>query len=166
MSRDSFDPSPEKIDIILIDQAFLFRAQPRILSCEACNPDAEIPFDWILDQLTGRSGSTTDYVLQLPATCLQCGGEICEKTLVDDATRLDDSPLLDRTTELGRVLFSQDKDLLKVATECQRTGITFAGVIYAHQLRVTIGRSPEDLELIAKATDLEEWGNRVEFLPL
>ena len=36
----------------------------------------------------------------------------------DNATRLDDSPLLNRTTELGRVLFSEDKDLLKPVT-CQ-----------------------------------------------
>ena len=85
---------------------------------------------------------------------------------IDNATRLDDSPLLERATELGRILFSQDKDLLKVATQRQRTSIAFAGVIYAHQLRVSIGRCVEDLELIAKATDLEEWRNRVEFLPL
>ena len=85
---------------------------------------------------------------------------------MDNATRLDDSPLVDRTIELGRVLFSQDKDLLKVATQRQRTGVAFAGVIYAHQLRVSIGRCVGDLELIAKATDPEEWSNRVEFLPL
>ena len=84
----------------------------------------------------------------------------------DNATRLEDSPLLDRTTELVRVLFLQDKDLLKVATQRQRTGVAFAGVIYAHQLRVSIGRCVGDLELIAKATDPEEWSNRVEFLPL
>ena len=46
----------------------------------------------------------------------------------DNATQLEDSPLLDRTTELVRVLFSQDKDLLKVATQRQRTGVAFAGV--------------------------------------
>ena len=34
----------------------------------------------------------------------------------DNATRLEDSPLLDRATALGRVLFSQDKDLLKVSS--------------------------------------------------
>ena len=58
------------------------------------------------------------------------------------------------------------EDLLKVATQRQRAGVAFAGVIYAHQLRISIGQCVEDLELIAKATDLEEWGNRVEFLPL
>ena len=33
----------------------------------------------------------------------------------DGAARLDDDPLLDRATSLGRVLFSQDQDLLAIA---------------------------------------------------
>jgi len=33
----------------------------------------------------------------------------------DDASELDDSTLLDRATELGRVLFTQDDDLLREA---------------------------------------------------
>jgi hypothetical protein len=33
----------------------------------------------------------------------------------DNATRLDDPPLLDRAAELKRILFSRDKDLLKIA---------------------------------------------------
>ena len=44
-------------------------------------------------------------------------------------------------------------------------GIPFAGVIYAHQLRITIGRCVKDLELIAKAGEPEEMVNRVEYLP-
>ena len=34
------------------------------------------------------------------------------------------------------------------------------------QLRVTIGQMVEDLELIARATSLEEWRGRIEYLPL
>jgi len=60
-----------------------YRAQRQIISCEACNPDAEIPFDWLLDRLTDRSGSTSDYVLVHTLTCLQCGAEITEKTLIE-----------------------------------------------------------------------------------
>jgi len=45
-------------------------------------------------------------------------------------------------------------------------GETFAGVVYAHQLRVNIGRCIADLELIAKATEPEDWLNRLEYLPL
>ncbi len=37
----------------------------------------------------------------------------------DDATRLEDPPLLDRATELDRVLFSRDKDLLKIAINAE-----------------------------------------------
>jgi len=84
----------------------------------------------------------------------------------DNAARLLDPGLLDRARELGRVLFTQDEDLLAEATRRQRAGESFAGVVYAHQLRVNIGRCIADLELIAKATDPEDWLNRVEYLPL
>lgn len=84
----------------------------------------------------------------------------------DGTARLTDPALLDRAMQRGRVLFSQDEDLLAEATRRQRTGEAFSGVVYAHQLRVTIGRCIQDLELIAKATDPEDWRNRVEYLPL
>ncbi|RME49956.1 MAG: hypothetical protein D6796_03995 [Caldilineae bacterium] len=77
-----------------------------------------------------------------------------------------DSVLLDRATELQRVLFSQDEDLLVEAKRRQMEGIPFGGVIYAHQLRATIGTCVRDLELIAKLAEPEELLNRVEFLPL
>jgi len=75
-----------------------------------------------------------------------------------------DALLLDRATELQRVLFSQDEDLLAEAKQRQVEGTAFTGVIYAHQLRITIGRCGQDLELIAKAAEVEELVNRVEYL--
>jgi predicted nuclease of predicted toxin-antitoxin system len=84
----------------------------------------------------------------------------------DGASRLDDSELLDRASELERVLFTQDDDLLAEATRRQRGGIPFRGVIYAHQLRVPIGICVRDLEIIAMAAEPEDLTNRVEFLPL
>ena len=78
----------------------------------------------------------------------------------------DDDRLLDRATELQRVLFTQDEDLLAEAKHRQVEGIPFGGVIYAHQLRITIGRCVQDLELIAKAGEPEDLANRVEYLPL
>ncbi len=77
-----------------------------------------------------------------------------------------DDVLLDRAGELQRVFFTQDEDLLIEAARRQRDGIPFVGVIYAHQLRVTISVCVHDLELIAKAATLEELANRVEYLPL
>ena len=54
--------------------------------------------------------------------------------------------LLRRATELGRVLVSQDEDLLR---EGARRWLSerkdFSGIIYAHQLRITIGQMVEDL---------------------
>jgi len=85
---------------------------------------------------------------------------------LDGTTELEDSALLDRATELGRVLFSQDEDLLAEATKRQRSGKHFGGVIYAHQLGITIGRAINDLEVLAQAGTSEEFANRVEYLPL
>jgi hypothetical protein len=85
---------------------------------------------------------------------------------IDGAGELDDPALLDRATMLNRVLFSQNQDLLIEETRRQRSAIPFAGVIYAHQLYVTIGRCISDLELIAKLCAPEDLANRVEFLPL
>lgn len=68
----------------------------------------------------------------------------------------DDDRLLDRATELQRVLFTQDEDLLAEAKHRQVEDIPFGGVIYAHQLRITIGRCVQDLELVAKAGEPDE----------
>ena len=84
----------------------------------------------------------------------------------DGAAQHEDPALLDRATELGRVLFSQDDDLLREANKRQRSGEHFTGVIYAHQLNITVGNSINELELIAKATDLDEWFNNTVHLPL
>ncbi len=85
---------------------------------------------------------------------------------LDGTTKLDDPALLDRATVLGRVLFSQDDDLLAEATRRQRFGQPFGGVIYAHQLGITIGQAINDLEILAQAGSVAEFANRVEYLPL
>jgi hypothetical protein len=84
----------------------------------------------------------------------------------DGARRLSDDLLLDRATALGRVLFSQDEDLLREAAQRQERGVPFTGVIYAHQLKVTIGQCIRDLELLAHAGAPEDFANRVQYLPL
>jgi len=45
-------------------------------------------------------------------------------------------------------------------------GLRLPGVIYGHQLNITIGMCIKDLELIAKATTSSELKNEVIFLPL
>jgi hypothetical protein len=62
--------------------ATLRRAERLIESCEGCD-DAELPFDNILDRVTGSDPSVTDYVLEAPAKCPYCKREVFEKTLVE-----------------------------------------------------------------------------------
>jgi predicted nuclease of predicted toxin-antitoxin system len=84
----------------------------------------------------------------------------------DGAAKLDDDVLLDRVAALGRIIFTRDVDFLAHARERQRTGVAFSGVVYAHQLKASIGQCVADLELIAKAYEPEDMLNRVEYLPL
>ncbi len=84
----------------------------------------------------------------------------------DGTDQLNDEHLLQRAHELKRALFTQDDDLLEEAAKCHRAGKPFSGVIYAHQLRVTIGVCVQDLEIIAKSADENDMENQVIFLPL
>lgn len=45
-------------------------------------------------------------------------------------------------------------------------GVRFAGIFYAHQLRVTIGQAVDELELACKIYDLADMLNVVRYLPL
>jgi hypothetical protein len=80
---DFFDPPIDEIHVFAVSAATLRQAENLIEGCEFCHPDdAEIPFDWILDRVTGRLGSTTDYILTERARCSNCKMEITEKALV------------------------------------------------------------------------------------
>jgi hypothetical protein len=82
--RDFFDPTPEQQTVVLIDAAILRKAEKLIESCEHCNAEgAEVPFDNILDRVTGSDPSVTDYLLVQPARCPNCRRESLEKTLVE-----------------------------------------------------------------------------------
>jgi hypothetical protein len=58
MSRDFFDPTPENQVVVLIDSPTLTKAE-RLIECgETLNEEgAEIPFDNILDRVTGSDPS-------------------------------------------------------------------------------------------------------------
>ena len=84
MSRDLFDPTPEEQIVVLVGAARVRRAEKLISSCERCNPEvAEIPFDAILDHVTGSDPSLTDYILERPAKCPYCRRDVLEKTFVE-----------------------------------------------------------------------------------
>jgi hypothetical protein len=84
----------------------------------------------------------------------------------DGAAELNDPDLLNRSTELGRLLFTQDIRFKALAEDWQRTGRNFAGLVFGHQLHGSIGQYVRDLELIAKITTPADWIGQVEQLPL
>lgn len=88
-------------------------------------------------------------------------------TSQDDGTRrATDEVLLKRATQLGRILLSQDTDLLAIAQAWQSTGHEFGGLFFAHQEGASIGRLIEDIELLVTCAAREELANTVTYLPL
>ena len=47
----------------------------------------------------------------------------------DGTAEMDDEPLLTRASELGRLLFTQDEDFLRIAPHWQQAGQPFVGII-------------------------------------
>ena len=84
MSGDFCDPTPEQQIVVLVQSVTLRQAERLIESCEHCNEErAQIPFDNILDRVTGSDPSVADYILEEPAKCPNCRREIRKKTLVE-----------------------------------------------------------------------------------
>ena len=68
----------------------------------------------------------------------------------DGTQELDDSKLLDRASALGKILVTQDDDLLREASARQKQGRPFVGVVCARAMRVTIGQFVVGLDLLAR----------------
>jgi hypothetical protein len=84
----------------------------------------------------------------------------------DGRRRDDDDVLLLHASALGRVMVSQDEDMLAHASRFIATGVEFNGLIYAHQLNITIGQFIDDLELLCMVEEPPYMRNRIEWLPL
>jgi hypothetical protein len=76
---DDFNDPDLRFVSITEDQ--LARAQTQFGSCEACDPDSEIPFDWLLRDVASEQGYV-DYIIPGPVRCPRCHSEVHEKTLV------------------------------------------------------------------------------------
>lgn len=83
----------------------------------------------------------------------------------DGSSELPDDELLEHVYSLNRLLFTQDIRFKVLAEDWQREEKSFSGLLFGHQLGGTIGQYVEDLELIATASEPEEWLNVVEYLP-
>ena len=84
----------------------------------------------------------------------------------DGSADREDEFLLQRATDLGRVVFTQDRDFLALAAAWQHTRRECTGMVYAHLMRMTIGAAIQDLVLIASLMHPDDTRNRVEFVPL
>lgn len=84
----------------------------------------------------------------------------------DNRRETDDSILLDRATELDRVMFSFDADMLRETKRRYREGDSFAGLIFAHPMRISVGDCIRDLEIIAKTGEPSDLANQIVYLPL
>jgi hypothetical protein len=77
-----------------------------------------------------------------------------------------DEEVLARATKLGRIVFTQDTDFIAITGEWLAAGRPFAGVVYGHQFRVSIGNAIGDLETICHILTAEEAANQLFRLPL
>ena len=84
----------------------------------------------------------------------------------DDTADWPDERILERATALDRIVFSCDADFLELAADRLVRGVPFAGVVYAHQLQITIGQAVRDLELIARVLTADEIRNQIIHLPM
>jgi hypothetical protein len=83
--RDFFDPPTELQNVVLVSAETLRRAQRLIIGCEGCSPDgADLPFDNVLDCVTGNDPEVTNYLfVECAAKCPNCRRAIGEKTLIE-----------------------------------------------------------------------------------
>jgi predicted nuclease of predicted toxin-antitoxin system len=84
----------------------------------------------------------------------------------DGAHQLEDPLLLDRASSLGRILVSQDRDLIIETARRLRSGKPFAGLIWGRHLSYTLRQTIEDLEILATLYTPDDMANRIEYLPL
>jgi len=83
----------------------------------------------------------------------------------DRAEELTDGEILQRANTLGRIVFTQDIRFKALAEDWQRQRRPFTGLVFGHQLHGTIGQYVRDIELIANASEPDEWLNTVGHLP-
>ena len=81
---------PDDLNIVLVDTGILREARRLIGGCERCSPHAQIPFESILDRITGYDPSVTQYILvDGSANCPRCLRPLRETTLVEFEPQVD-----------------------------------------------------------------------------
>jgi len=78
---DHRDLEDSELNFVPVSIQQLARAVTQVMSCEKCNPEAEIPFDWVLRAFADAK-DYVDYILPAPGLCPKCKSDTHEKTLV------------------------------------------------------------------------------------
>ncbi len=69
-------------NIVLIAEPELSEARAFVVACEFCSTLAQIPFDYLLDAITGCDPTVTEYLIYPRVKCPCCFCELSEKTRV------------------------------------------------------------------------------------
>lgn len=86
---------------------------------------------------------------------------------VDDGMRsANDEDILERATNLGRIVFTHDDDFTVIGARKQSLFEHFAGVAYCHQYRLSFGQLISELKFLSDNYEPDEAAETVFFLPL
>jgi len=83
----------------------------------------------------------------------------------DDANLLSDEELLRHATELNRLLFTQDIGFKNACRNLAASGQGIRGACFWPSITRFDRAVRQGLELIARASELDDWKNTVAFLP-
>ena len=83
----------------------------------------------------------------------------------DGCAEVDDEFILAQGIRLGRFIYTNDHGFLAIAHRWLAADRDFAGLGYAHPLRISVRQAIESLEIIAKASDLSDLRNAIFYLP-
>lgn len=107
-----------------------------------------------------------EHVSDALATALAARGVDMLLAVNDGMSSATDEDILDHATNLGRVVFTNDRDFLKIAALRIQTGEYFAGIVYCHQERLSLGETVDELEYLGQVAEPSEMINAVKYIPL
>jgi hypothetical protein len=71
-----------EVHVVFFSLEMLYEATKLIVGCEACNPLAEIPFERVLDRVSGHHSAVRRYILMSSVKCPSCCGRVTPNTLI------------------------------------------------------------------------------------
>jgi hypothetical protein len=74
---------PTEVNVMFVSPEMLGHARKLIWGCQACSPSAHIPFENILNGMTGHRAAVMRYILLGSVTCPRCLGRVAATTLIE-----------------------------------------------------------------------------------